>query len=179
MDTANLKLPNHYINRELSALEFNRRVMYQATDPNVPLLERLKFLCIVSTNLDEFFEIRVSGLKQRAEAGSVPTGPDMLTPQQLLREIARITRNIVTQQYRLLNEGLMPALSREGIKFIRCDDWTDAQREWLKSYFEEQVEPTLSPISLDPARPFPRILNKSLNFIATFNGFPRSIHTIE
>ena len=98
METVNLKLPNHYINRELSALEFNRRVMYQATDPNVPLLERLRFLCIVSTNLDEFFEIRVSGLKQRAEAGSAPTGPDMLTPQQLLRAIAPIMRDIVTQQ---------------------------------------------------------------------------------
>ncbi|MFB3078833.1 MAG: RNA degradosome polyphosphate kinase, partial [Lysobacterales bacterium] len=116
MDTANLKLPDHYINRELSALEFNRRVMQQAADSNVPLLERLKFLCIVSTNLDEFFEIRVSGLKQRAEAGSVPTGPDMLTPQRLIREIAQITRDIVTQQYRLLNEELIPAMSREGIR---------------------------------------------------------------
>ena len=170
MDTANLKLPNHYINRELSALEFNRRVMYQATDPNVPLLERLRFLCIVSTNLDEFFEIRVSGLKQRAEAGSAPMGPDMLTPQQLLRALAPITHDIVTQQYRLLNEDLMPALSREGIRFIRRDNWTDAQREWLRSYFEAQVEPTLSPISLDPARPFPRILSKSLNFIVGLKG---------
>ena len=170
MDTANLKLPDHYINRELSALEFNRRVMQQAADSNVPLLERLKFLCIVSTNLDEFFEIRVSGLKQRAEAGSVPTGPDMLTPQRLIREIAQITRDMVTQQYRLLNEELIPAMSREGIRFIRRDDWTDVQREWLKRYFEEQVEPTLSPISLDPARPFPRILNKSLNFIVGLEG---------
>ena len=170
MDTANLKLPDHYINRELSALEFNRRVMQQATDSNVPLLERLKFLCIVSTNLDEFFEIRVSGLKQRAEAGSVPTGPDMLTPQQLILEIAQIARSMVTQQYRLLNEELIPAMAREGIRFIRRDNWTDVQREWLKRYFEEQVEPTLSPISLDPARPFPRILNKSLNFIVGLEG---------
>ncbi len=170
MDTANLKLPDHYINRELSALEFNRRVMQQAADSNVPLLERLKFLCIVSTNLDEFFEIRVSGLKQRAEAGSVPTGPDMLTPQQLIREIAQITRGLVTQQYRLLNEELIPAMAREGIRFIRRENWTDVQREWLKRYFEEQVEPTLSPISLDPARPFPRILNKSLNFIVGLEG---------
>jgi polyphosphate kinase len=170
MDTANLKLPDHYINRELSALEFNRRVMQQATDSNVPLLERLKFLCIVSTNLDEFFEIRVSGLKQRAEAGSVPTGPDMLTPQQLILEIAQIARGMVTQQYRLLNEELIPAMAREGIRFIRRDNWTDVQREWLKRYFEEQVEPTLSPISLDPARPFPRILNKSLNFIVGLEG---------
>jgi polyphosphate kinase len=170
MDTANLKLPDHYINRELSALEFNRRVMQQAADSNVPLLERLKFLCIVSTNLDEFFEIRVSGLKQRAEAGSVPTGPDMLTPQQLIREIAQIARALVTQQYRLLNEELIPAMAREGIRFIRRENWTDVQREWLKRYFEEQVEPTLSPISLDPARPFPRILNKSLNFIVGLEG---------
>ena len=170
MDTANLKLPDHYINRELSALEFNRRVMQQAADSNVPLLERLKFLCIVSTNLDEFFEIRVSGLKQRAEAGSVPTGPDMLTPQQLIREIAQIAHGMVTQQYRLLNEELIPAMAREGIRFIRRDNWTDVQRDWLKRYFQEQVEPTLSPISLDPARPFPRILNKSLNFIVGLEG---------
>ena len=170
MDTANLKLPDHYINRELSALEFNRRVMQQAADSNVPLLERLKFLCIVSTNLDEFFEIRVSGLKQRAEAGSVATGPDMLTPQQLIREIAQIARGMVTQQYRLLNEELIPAMAREGIRFIRRDNWTDVQRDWLKRYFQEQVEPTLSPISLDPARPFPRILNKSLNFIVGLEG---------
>ncbi len=170
MDTANLKLPDHYINRELSALEFNRRVMQQAADSNVPLLERLKFLCIVSTNLDEFFEIRVSGLKQRAEAGSVPTGPDMLTPQQLIPEIAQIARGMVTQQYRLLNEELIPAMAREGIRFIRRDNWTDVQRDWLKRYFQEQVEPTLSPISLDPARPFPRILNKSLNFIVGLEG---------
>ena len=170
MDTANLKLPDHYINRELSALEFNRRVMQQAADSNVPLLERLKFLCIVSTNLDEFFEIRVTGLKQRAEAGSVPTGPDMLTPQQLIHEIAQIARGMVTQQYRLLNEELIPAMAREGIRFIRRDNWTDVQRDWLKRYFQEQVEPTLSPISLDPARPFPRILNKSLNFIVGLEG---------
>ena len=170
MDTANLKLPDHYINRELSALEFSRRVMQQAADSNVPLLERLKFLCIVSTNLDEFFEIRVSGLKQRAEAGSVPTGPDLLTPQQLIREIAQIARGMVTQQYRLLNEELIPAMAREGIRFLRRGNWTDVQREWLKRYFEEQVEPTLSPISLDPARPFPRILNKSLNFIVGLEG---------
>ncbi len=170
MDTANLKLPDHYINRELSALEFNRRVMQQAADSNVPLLERLKFLCIVSTNLDEFFEIRVSGLKQRAEAGSVPTGPDMLTPQQLIPEIAQIARGMVTQQYRLLNEELIPAMAREGIRFIQRDNWTDVQRDWLKRYFQEQVEPTLSPISLDPARPFPRILNKSLNFIIGLEG---------
>ncbi|MEE8281181.1 MAG: polyphosphate kinase 1, partial [Gammaproteobacteria bacterium] len=170
MDTANLKLPDHYINRELSALEFNRRVMQQAADSNVPLLERLKFLCIVSTNLDEFFEIRISGLKQRAEAGSVPTGPDMLTPQQLIPEIAQIARGMVTQQYRLLNEELIPAMAREGIRFIQRDNWTDVQRDWLKRYFQEQVEPTLSPISLDPARPFPRILNKSLNFIVGLEG---------
>jgi polyphosphate kinase len=144
--------------------------MQQAADSNVPLLERLKFLCIVSTNLDEFFEIRVSGLKQRAEAGSVPTGPDMLTPQQLIPEIAQIARGMVTQQYRLLNEELIPAMAREGIRFIQRDNWTDVQRDWLKRYFQEQVEPTLSPISLDPARPFPRILNKSLNFIVGLEG---------
>ena len=107
MDTPNFSLADYYINRELSALEFNRRVLYQAVDESTPLLERLKFLCIVSTNLDEFFEIRVSGLKQRLEIGSAPAGEDMMTPQQVLTAISQQAHEIVGQQYELLNNNLI------------------------------------------------------------------------
>jgi polyphosphate kinase len=170
VDIVNLKLSDYYINRELSALEFSRRVLHQAKDPSIPLLERLKFLCIVSTNLDEFFEIRVSGLKQRAEITSSPAGPDMVTPRELLHEISLRAHELVAQQYQLLNDELMPALDAEGIRFVRRASWTPQHREWLRDYFDREIEPVLSPISLDPARPFPRILNKSLNFIVGLEG---------
>ena len=170
MDTLNLKLPDYYINRELSQLEFNRRVLYQAADPSTPLLERLKFLCISSTNLDEFFEIRVSGLQQRKEITSAPVGPDGLTPNDLLRTIGSTTGQLVAEQYRLLNEELIPALEAEDIRFVRRAEWSAAQRAWLEQFFQTEVEPVLSPTSLDPARPIPRILNKSLNFIVSLDG---------
>jgi polyphosphate kinase len=170
VDTTNLNLPEHFISRELSALEFNRRVLAQARDASVPPLERLKFLCIVSTNLDEFFEIRVSGLQQRLEAGAAPAGPDMLTAHQTLREIDTIAHDLVSEQYAILNDEVIPELQREGIQFIRRSQWTTEQLTWLKDFFHREVEATLSPISLDPARPFPRILNKSLNFIVGLDG---------
>jgi len=170
LDTTNLSLPEHFINRELSVLEFNRRVLAQAEDPAVPLLERLKFLCIVSTNLDEFFEIRVSGLQQRQEAGAVPSGPDMISAQQALGEIDEVAGELIAEQYRLLNQEIIPGLADEGIHIIRREHWSEEQSEWLHDYFVNQVVPTLSPISLDPARPFPRILNKSLNFIVGLDG---------
>ncbi|MCK6372311.1 MAG: polyphosphate kinase 1, partial [Gammaproteobacteria bacterium] len=170
MDINNLKLPDYYINRELSSLEFSRRVLRQAQARGMPLLERLKFLCIVSTNLDEFFEIRVSGLKQRAEITAAPAGPDMMTPREVLHEISLRAHALVAEQYQLLNEELIPALGAQGIRFVRRTAWNDAQREWLREYFDREIEPVLSPISLDPARPFPRILNKSLNFIVGLEG---------
>jgi polyphosphate kinase len=170
MDTPNLRLPDHYINRELSQLEFNARVLHQASDERVPLLERLKFLCISSTNLDEFFEIRVSGLKQRLEVSSAPTGPENLGPGELLRSIAERTDELVSEQYRLLNEDLIPALGSEGIHFVRRGSWTREQRQWLEEYFRTEIVPVLSPTSLDPTRPIPRILNKSLNFIVSLHG---------
>jgi len=170
VDTANLALPEYYINRELSQLAFNVRVLNQAKDQSVPLFERLKFLCISSTNLDEFFEIRVSGTKQRLEVSSAPAGPDNLSPAEVLKTIAIQTRELVTEQYRLLNEELMPALSEEGIRFVRRDEWTPKQRHWLENYFSTEIVPVLSPTALDPTRPIPRILNKSLNFIVSLRG---------
>ncbi|MBS0380423.1 MAG: polyphosphate kinase 1 [Proteobacteria bacterium] len=170
MDAPDLKAPQHYINRELSFLEFNQRVLDQALDTRVPLLERLKFLCISCSNLDEFFEIRVSGLKQLQELGGGQLAADgMSIPQQLTAIHERATR-LVDDQYRCLNEQLLPALAAEGVPLLSPGDWSPAAREWLEGYFEREVEPVLSPLGLDPARPFPRIQNKSLNFIVRLEG---------
>ena len=179
MDTLNLKLPDYYINRELSQLAFNVRVLEQAKDVSVPLLERLKFLCISSTNLDEFFEIRVSGVKHRLAANAAPAGPDNLSSADVLRTVSEQTGKLVTEQYRVLNDELIPSLRDAGIRFVRRDDWTSAQRLWLEQYFRTEIVPVLSPTTLDPTRPFPRILNKSLNFIVSLHGrdaFGRPCH---
>lgn len=167
---AALKSSDMYTNRELSLLEFNWRVLQQASDPRVPLLERLKFLCISTTNMDEFFEIRVAGVKQRLEAGSVDAGPDGLGPQELLAAISERAHEVVTEQYEVLNDELLPALEAENIRFLRRDSWTEEQINWLRDYFEDELLPILSPIGLDPAHPFPRVLNKSLNFICQLSG---------
>jgi len=179
VDTLNLKLPDYYINRELSQLAFNVRVLRQTQDPSVPLLERLKFLCISSTNLDEFFEIRVSGLKHRMVVSAAPMGPDNLSPAEVLRTIADQTRELVAEQYRVLNDELIPALREAGIRFVRRDDWSAEQKAWLEQHFRTEIVPVLSPTTLDPTRPFPKILNKSLNFIVSLNGrdaFGRPCH---
>ena len=170
MDAINLRSPEHYINRELSLLEFNRRVLAQAVDVSVPLLERLKFLCITSSNLDEFFEIRVAGLKQQVAYGSVQTGPDNLSPVEQLTHIGAGVQELVAEQYRILNDILVPELASEGIRFLRRGDWDPKQAAWVKRYFNRELSPVLSPIGLDPAHPFPRILNKSLNFIVSLEG---------
>ena len=170
MDAPDLKAPQHYINRELSFLEFNQRVLDQAFDESVPLLERLRFLCISSSNLDEFFEIRVAGLKQLTELGGGQLAPDgMSIPEQLAAIHDRATR-LVTDQYRCLNDLLLPALAREGAPLLERQDWSPAAYQWLEQYFEREVEPVLSPLGLDPSRPFPRIQNKSLNFIVRLEG---------
>ncbi|MCC5869041.1 MAG: polyphosphate kinase 1 [Gammaproteobacteria bacterium] len=165
-----LNAPELYINRELSLLEFNRRVLEQAKDAETPLLERLRFLCISCTNLDEFFEIRVAGLKQRLEIGSAAPGPDAIKPADLLAAIATTTAELVAEQYRVLNADLIPALAAENIRFVRRTDWTDGQNDWLREYFRTEIVPVLSPIALDPMRPVPKILNKSLNFILKLHG---------
>ena len=170
MDAIDLSQPELYINRELSLLEFNRRVLEQAKDPDTPLMERLKFLCIASTNLDEFFEVRVSGLKQLAESGSVQAGPDNLRPTELLSQISAAAHKLVDEQYRVLNEELIPALDQENIRFLRRSDWSEGQNAWIRDYFTQELLPILSPLGLDPSHPFPRILNKSLNFIISLEG---------
>jgi polyphosphate kinase len=170
MDLPDLRSPEHYINRELSLLEFNERVLAQALDDRVPLLERLKFLCISSSNLDEFFEIRVAGLKQRIELGSDQPGPDGMAITDQLRAIHERTCALVDAQYHCLNDVLLPALRHHGIELLARATWDTPTAQWLENYFEREVEPVLSPLALDPARPFPRIQNKSLNFIVRLAG---------
>ncbi len=161
---------DHFLNRELQTLEFNRRVLAQAEDRGVPLLERLKFLCIVSSNLDEFFEIRVSGLKEQIKLGAGGIGPDGMTPLEVFRQVAARAQGIVERQYRLLNEEILPALAKEGIRFLRRAEWTPSQQEWIRDYFFRESMPLLTPIGLDPAHPFPRVFNKSLNFAVELEG---------
>jgi polyphosphate kinase len=170
MDTVDLKHPDLYINRQLSLLEFNRRVLMQALDDANPLLERLKFLCISSTNLDEFFEIRVAGLKQAVQMGAVQAGPDNRTPQEVLSAVSQVAHGLVAEQYRILNDELIPQLAQHNIRFLRRTEWTAEQDDWLQDYFRRELLPIISPLGLDPAHPFPRVLNKSLNFIVELDG---------
>ncbi|MDY6948918.1 MAG: polyphosphate kinase 1, partial [Pseudomonadota bacterium] len=166
----NLKAPEHYINRELSFLNFNLRVLAQAHDEQLPLLERIRFLGISCSNLDEFFEIRVASLKQRQELGSLSGGPDgMSVPEQLVAIHERAAA-LVKDQYELLHQLVFPALAAEGIHFVNAKTLTAGQRQWVGDYFAKEVEPVLTPLGLDPARPFPRIQNKSLNFIVRLSG---------
>jgi len=158
------------LNRELGLLEFNRRVLAQAEDRSVPLLERLRFLCIVDSNIDEFFEIRVAGLKAQIAAGSQDLGPDGLMPDQVFRQVSVEAHGLVDRMYRLLNDELFPQMAREGIRFLRRSKWHDAQKTWVKAYFFREMMPLLTPLGLDPAHPFPRLLNKSLNFIVELDG---------
>ncbi|WP_020650005.1 polyphosphate kinase 1 [Solimonas variicoloris] len=159
-----------FLNRELSLLEFNRRVLAQALDETVPLLERLKFLCISSSNLDEFFEIRVAGLQQMAELNPLNRGADGMSPAETLAAISTRAHALVAEQYRVFNDVLIPALEREKIRFVRRSEWSAEQDAWLRNYFQNELAPVLSPLGLDPAHPFPRILNKSLNFIVQLSG---------
>ena len=170
MDSIDLKQADLYINRELSLLEFNRRVLEQGKDESMPLLERLRFLCISSTNLDEFFEIRAAGLKAQVVSGAVQAGADNISAQDALRQISIQGHALVDEQYRVLNDVLIPALAQENIRFVRRTHWNKAQVAWVKAYFENELLPVLSPLGLDPAHPFPRILNKSLNFIVSLEG---------
>ncbi|MBI3345516.1 MAG: polyphosphate kinase 1 [Gammaproteobacteria bacterium] len=165
-----LKQPELYINRELSLLEFNKRVLEQSIDVSIPLLERLRFLCICSTNLDEFFEIRVAGLKQQVTYGAVQAGPDNIGPAEALKRISEAAHRLVAEQYRLLNETIIPELAKENIRFVRRTQWKPRQAAWVKRYFTNELLPVLSPLGLDPSHPFPRVLNKSLNFIVSLEG---------
>jgi polyphosphate kinase len=164
-----LRDPSLYFNRELSQLDFNFRVLAQAQDASVPLLERLRYLCISCTNLDEFFEIRAGTLQHAQELG-LAAGPDGLVPAATLGRIHDRAADLVAQQYACWNDVLRPALSEAGIRVLHRDAWTDEQTAWLRGYFRDEILPVLSPLGLDPAHPFPKILNKSLNIVVLLDG---------
>jgi polyphosphate kinase len=153
-----------FLNRELSQLAFNRRVLAQAEDASIPLLERLRFLCIVSSNLDEFFEIRIASmLTQHHIDGTTPN-------TQIIKRISAECHAMVERQYQVLNQEILPSLAVAGIHLLRHEHRNEAQRAWVKKYFDREVRPLLTPIALDPAHPFPQVVNKSLNFIIELSG---------
>jgi polyphosphate kinase len=157
-----------YLNRELSQLAFNRRVLSQAEDPAIPLLERLRYLCIVSSNLDEFFEVRLASLLAQGKMeGEMRETPQMTAAME---HTSIECHQIIERQYQILNEEILPQLSKQGGHLLRHQDRNEAQRAWVKSYFDKQVRPLLTPIGLDPAHPFPQVVNKSLNFIVELSG---------
>jgi polyphosphate kinase len=162
--------PAQFLNRELGILAFNRRVLSLAADETVPLLERLRFITIVSSNLDEFFEIRVAGLKEQIKLGLAETGADGRGPAEVLEAVQREAHGLVAEQYKLLNEVVLPSLARENVVFPRREEWTAAQQKWIRDYFFRELLPVLTPIGLDPAHPFPRVFNKSLNFAVELEG---------
>ena len=162
--------PSLLINRELALLEVTRRVLAQAEDDAVPPLERLRFLCIVSSLLDEYFEIRVAGLHTELEEGSDTPKAGGYTTRSLLKQVSATAHKLVDHQYKLLNDVVLPQLAAEGIRFVRRRDWSEAQKEWVRDHFLREIMPVLTPIGLDPAHPFPRLLNKSLNLAVQLEG---------
>jgi len=166
----NLPSPDTLINRELGILAFQRRVLAQADDADVPLLERLKFLCIVSSNMDEFFEVRMAGLKEQIRAHSTQRSNDGMTPSQQYRAVSAMAHELVARQYELFNREVVPELAKRGIHFLRRTHWNEAQTAWIRDYFERELKPVLTPVGLDPSHPFPRVLNKSLNFAVELSG---------
>lgn len=164
------KIKPQFLARELALLAFNERVLAQAEDRRVPVLERLRFLCILSSNLDEFFEIRVAELKERIRLGNEIEIPGETLPAEVFPRISERAHALVAGQYRLLNKEIFPQLAEEGVRFLAEQDWTKEQRGWLHNYFMREMMPLLTPIGLDPSHPFPRVLNKSLNFAVQLEG---------
>lgn len=164
-----LREPALYLNRELSQLDFNFRVLAQALDEQVPLLERLRFLCISCTNLDEFFEIRAATVRHAQEFGLAPA-PDGMSPTAILNAVHDRAAELVDQQYHCWNQILRPALAEAGVAVLGRNSWTARQKRWLRAYFRNEIMPVLSPLGLDPAHPFPKILNKTLNIVVVLEG---------
>lgn len=161
-----LRDPSLFLNRELSQIEFQRRVLAQAYDTSVPLLERLRFMCISCSNLDEFFEVRVASLKHQL---ALP-GPDAMGSSEMLTRIRESVLTLLRDQYDCWNDHLLPAMAKENVRFLLRTEWTAKQKRWLQTFFREQLLPVLSPLGLDPAHPFPRILNKTLTFLVSLKG---------
>lgn len=165
-------MSNRYplLNRELGILGFNERVLSQAADTAVPLLERLRFICITSSNLDEFFEVRMAGMQEQMRDNPGSLSPDGMSLQHVYDLVLERAHRLVHQQYAMLQDIVYPALESEGIYFHGVESWTEAQTNWARDYFHNELLPVLTPIGLDPAHPFPRVLNKSLNFVIELEG---------
>src|SRR6187399_1964298 len=155
--------PENFINHELSWLEFNRRVLEEAQDPTQPLIERVKFVMIVSSNLDEFFEIRVAGIKQQIESETSEVGPDGMSPTETFENIQRVVHELVATQYALWNNELLPALAKNGIRVQEVPQLNAKRAAWAQKYFQEEVFPMLTPLAVDASHPFPQLLNRSHN----------------
>jgi polyphosphate kinase len=168
-DSDPLRDPALYFNRELSQLDFNFRVLAQAQDAGVPLLERLRYLCISCTNLDEFFEIRAATVRH-AQDFNLPVAADGMSPATVLKRIHDRAAELVAAQYHCWNDDLRPALNAAGVRVLGRDSWNAKQTRWLRAYFRDEIMPVLSPLGLDPAHPFPQILNKSLNIVVVLKG---------
>jgi polyphosphate kinase len=158
------------LNRELGILGFNERVLSQAADTAVPLLERLRFICITSSNLDEFFEVRMAGMQEQMRDNPGSLSPDGMSLQHVYDLVVERAHRLVHQQYVMLQSTVFPALESEGIYFHGVESWSEAQTDWARDYFQNELLPVLTPIGLDPAHPFPRVLNKSLNFVVELEG---------
>src|SRR5438552_2640654 len=157
--------PRNFINRELSWLEFNRRVLEEAQDPTQPLIERVKFLTIVSSNLDEFFEIRVAGIKQQIESETSDVGPDGLSPTETFNSIQRVVRELVATQCALWKNELLPELAKNGIYVREMAELPAKRAAWAHRYFQQEVLPMLTPLAVDASHPFPHLLNRSHNLL--------------
>jgi polyphosphate kinase len=161
----NLSDPRNFVNRELSWLEFNRRVLEEAQDPIQPLIERVKFVTIFSSNLDEFFEVRVAGIKQQIESETSDVGPDGMSPTETFNNIRRVVGELLTTQYTLWNEELLPELAKQKIYVREVSQLTAKRAAWAHRYFQQEVFPMLTPLAVDASHPFPQLLNKTHNLL--------------
>src|SRR5436305_2452463 len=157
--------PENFINRELSWLEFNRRVLEEAQDPTQPLIERVKFLCIFSSNLDEFFEIRVAGIKQQIESETSDVAADGLSPTETFNQIQRLAHELIATEYELWSKELLPQLAKNGIRVRNVSELNAKRTAWARKYFQDEVLPMLTPLAVDASHPFPELLNKSHNLL--------------
>jgi polyphosphate kinase len=157
--------PENFVNRELSWLEFNRRVLEEAQDPTQPLIERVKFVTIFSSNLDEFFEVRVAGIKQQIESETSDVGPDGMSPTETFNNIQRVVRELLATQYALWNEELLPELAKQKIYVREVSQLTAKRAAWAHRYFQQEVFPMLTPLAVDASHPFPQLLNKTHNLL--------------
>lgn len=166
----NINSSEYFINRHISLMQFNLRVLEQALNENYPLLERFQFLMIFNSNMDEFFEIRIAGLRRQVSFARETVNIDGMRPQDVLQTLSEQIKLAIEKQYYILNDVLLPTLKRNKVRILNHPDWNNKIARWAENYFRSQVMPIISPIGLDPAHPFPRLVNKSLNFIVSLEG---------